>query len=316
MKTFFKRFVNDKSWRKRQLRYWFQDPFWGGLDFVSHYCLRYLPIRVNAKIGAFLGVVAAKYRFKTEDQRARHNLAVLRPDLSEKERDKLRLKMWQNIGQSMSEYSVLDKVYLKNRVTLENKHYLQPFIDNRKPVIFVFAHTGNWEIYGNYVIAYGFDLLGVIKPVRNRFASKIAAIARARMGETIKSGGVIKLIEPGHNSMRTICKHLADKGALWIALDEFKNSQVHGPRLGRQLQLQNSNAAYAARLAQRFNATLIPILNRRNEGSRYTIKIGKPITVPAGENAIAEALLELDQMLEAWVMDNLDQWYMLHELRL
>ncbi|MDO9104831.1 MAG: hypothetical protein Q7U57_07700 [Methylovulum sp.] len=310
MKTTGLRFFNDKAWRKKQLRYWLSDPFWGSLDYACHYGLRHLPISVNAAIGAFLGPLAAQYRFKIDNERAGNNLAVLRPDLNGAAREKMLRQMWQNIGQSMSEYSLLDKIYADNRVSIENSSYLQPLIAEKQAVIFVFAHTGNWEICGNYVIDYGFDVMGLYKPVRNRFASRIADAARERMG------GVIKLIESGPTAMRLICKHLADNGALWIAIDEVKKNQVNVPSFGRQPQTQHSNLAYAVRLAQRYHATIIPVWNRRLPSSRYTVKLGEPITVAAGDEAFAEAFADLDHKLEAWLIDNLEQWYMLHEFRL
>jgi KDO2-lipid IV(A) lauroyltransferase len=218
--------------------------------------------------------------------------------------------MWHNIGQAMAEYSLLDKLYAKKRVTLENFSYLQAFVETRQPVIFIFAHTGNWEICGNYVLDYGFAVMGLYKPVRNRFSSRIADLARARMG------GVIKLVDANQpNAMRLICKHLAHQGALWIAIDEYKNAQVHGPRFGRPIT-QDTNAAFAVRLAQRYQATLIPVWNRRTASARFTVTIGEPFQVAQGEVAATEALLKIDQLLDAWVIANLDQWYMLHELRL
>jgi KDO2-lipid IV(A) lauroyltransferase len=218
--------------------------------------------------------------------------------------------MWQNIGQSMSEYSLLDKIYADNRVLIVNSACLQPLIDHKQAVIFVFAHTGNWEICGNYVIGYGFDVMGLYKPVRNRFASRIADAARARMG------GVIKLIASGPASMRLICRHLDNKGALWIAIDEVKKNQVNVPSFGRKPQTQHSNLAYAVRLAQRYNATIIPVWTRREAASRFTVKLGEPLTVAEGDSAFTEAFATLDQQLETWLINNLEQWYMLHEFRL
>lgn len=309
MKTVFLHFFRDKAWRKKQLRYWINDPIWGGLDYISHYLLRYLPIRANAGIGAFLGIVAAKYRFRIQNERAKNNLAILRPDLSESDREKMLTQMWQNIGRSMSEYSLLDKIYAGKRVSIENDGYLQPFIEHKQSVIFVSAHTGNWEIWGNYIIAHGFDFMALYKPVRNRFASKIATIARNRIG-------LKKLIESNPAAMRLICRHLADKGALWLAIDEVKKNQVNVPSFGRKLKTQHSNLAFAVRLAQRYKAAIIPVWTRRDAESRFTVKFGEPLFVAAGDEAFTTAFANLDQLLETWLRNNLDQWYMLQEFRL
>jgi Kdo2-lipid IVA lauroyltransferase/acyltransferase len=303
--------LKDKQWRKQKIRYWVFDPFWGSLNYITHYALRYVPIEVNAKIGAFLGELAGKYRFRIQNARTKRNLKILRPELNEFERDAIAVKMWRNIGQSMTEYSILDKLYAVRKVTLENNHYLQPFIDNKQPVIFIFAHTGNWEVCGNYVIDYGFDVLGLYKPVRSRFSRRIADNARVRLG------GVIKLLDTNSpNAMRLVCKHLANKGALWIAIDELKNSQICSPRFGRDLSLHNTNAAYAVRLAQRYAATLIPVWNKRNPDLTFSVTIGEPFTVANDELAANEALSKLDRLLEEWIRANLEQWYMLHQIKM
>lgn len=302
---------HDKKARKKWLRYWLQDPFWGSLDIIAHYALRYVPVSVNAKIGATLGEIAGKYRFTKEQARVLHNLAILRPELNARERLSIALSMWRHIGQAMAEYSVMDKLYVEKRINIEHYDYLQTLIVQKQPIIFVSVHTGNWEIYGNYVIGYGMDLMCLYKPVRNRFSRHIADRARERMG------GAIKLVDTNaSNAMRLVCKQLANKNALWLAIDEVKNGQVSSPRFGRDLSLDETNAAYAVRLAQRYNAAIVPLWSTRHADSTFTFTIGEPFTVANNVTAAQEALIKLDTLLETWLKANLEQWYMLHELRL
>lgn len=300
----------DKSWRKRQWRYWLSDPFWGALDYICHYSLRVIPIAANAAIGRFLGPLAAKYRFTKEHQRAEHNLAQLRPELSQAERSEMLTQMWQHIGCHMAEYSLLDKLFAAKRVTIINEQVLTPFIEQKQAMIFVFAHTGNWELCGNYVIGYGFDVMGLYHPVRNRFARRIADSARERMG------GVIKLIPSGPEAMRKMCKQLAGQGALWLAIDEVKKQQLKVPAFGRAPALHSSNLSFALRLAQRYQATIIPIWPLREPGSRFTITLGQPIKLPPGDEAFQQGFHVLEQQLEKWLKAHTEQWYMLHDFTL
>lgn len=300
----------DEKWRKHFIRYWLQDPFWGGLDYITHYALRYVSIRVNAQIGGFLGEIAGKYRFKKTHARVKRNLEILLPTLSDTERDNIAVKMWRNIGQSMTEYSVLDKLSTTNEVTITNYEYIQQAIQNSQPIIFVSAHTGNWEIRADYLIELGLKPLFLFQPVRNRFARRIAIKARTRlMTEN-------NLVEAGPKAMRVICEHLARGHALWLTLDEVKNAQVLAPRFGRTINLNSTNIDYAVRLAQRYQATIIPVWSKRCDNSHFNITVGKPITVDQGEQAAQNTVNQLDIMLEQWIMENIEQWYMLHELRL
>jgi len=308
-RTFIQKITNTQ-WRKHNIRYWLKDPFWGGLDYLTHFSLRYLPISAGARIGKFLGPLAAKYRFQRQDQRVKKNISILQPHLNTKEQTKIANKRWQNIAQSMCEYSVLDKIYNQNKITIYNENFLQPFIDKKQAVIFVFAHTGNWEIFGNYVNKYNFDLLGLYKPVRNRFARKLAEISRQRMG------GNINLLDTNATSMRTVCKHLNNNGALWLAIDEYKNRQVLSPSFGRNIEQKNTNLAYAIRLAQRYDAYILPIWFKRENNSSFNISFSEAFKIEKGEKAQQAAQLRIDNMLEEWIIKNLEQWYMLHELRL
>jgi len=109
---------------------------------------------------------------------------------------------------------------------------------------------------------------------------------------------------------------LANNHALWIAIDEYKESQVLFPRLGRDLPIENTNVSYVVRLAQRYDATIIPIWTKREQDLSFSIKVSKPFKVAKGEQEKQQALVKLDHLLEEWVMENLEQWYMLHQLRL
>jgi KDO2-lipid IV(A) lauroyltransferase len=300
----------DKKWRKHFVRYWLQDPFWGSLDYIAHYALRYVSISLNAQIGGFLGEIAGKYRFKTANARVKRNLTLLRPELSTAERDAIATKMWRNIGQSMSEYSVLDKISDSGGVTMVNYAYAEQAAQSSQPVIFASAHTGNWEIRADSLIESGLKPLFLFQPVRNRFARRIAIKARTRLMTEHN------LLEASPKAMRVMCEHLAKGHALWLPLDEFKNAQVQAPRFGRTLNLRSTNMDYVVRLAQRYQATIIPVWSKRHDDSHFSITMGEPISVEQGEQAVQETIERLDILLEQWIMANLNQWYMLHELRL
>ncbi|MFZ2726010.1 MAG: hypothetical protein WAX77_07170 [Methylococcaceae bacterium] len=301
----------DKKARKRWIRYWLAHPFWGMLNYITHYALRYVPIKVNAAIGSTLGEIAGTKRFVKTHQKVLRNLSLLRPDLDEKAKEQLAVQMWRNIGQSMTEYSLSDKLHKQALVSIENyDQHLLPLIEQKQAIIFVFAHTGNWESHGNYVREKGIDLMCLYKPVENRFSMRIAQNARARMG------GVMKLVDASQpNAMRLVCKHLAAKGALWIAIDEEKNKQVLCPRFGRAISLDNSNLAYVVRLARRYRTAIVPLWTRR-EGLKQITFIDKPLFVADNDEAVQAVELQLEAALENWIKQHLEQWYMLHELRL
>jgi KDO2-lipid IV(A) lauroyltransferase len=302
--------LRNKKWRKKFISYWITDPFWGLLSYPAHYLLRYTPVGVNAAIGAFFGPIAAQLRYKSVNEQVLKNISLLRPDLRHMEKKAIAHAMWRNIGQGRSEYSILDKLSNQNRVTINNLSILESVLNQQSPIIFVTSHTGNWEIRAKYLIELGVNPLFLFQPEKNRFIRRIAHNARSRMIDSKH------LLEASPQAMYRICEHLAKGHAIWIALDEYKNGQVQGPRFNRQQLIKSSNTVYVTRLAQRYGATIIPIWCRRHAGSQFTITFDLPITVEKKEWAVQKTISVLDALLEKHVLSNLDQWYMLPFLTL
>lgn len=301
--------------RKRWIRYWLNDPLWGLLSFITHFSLRYVPLRINAFIGRKLGVLAGKTRFKVKSDRARHNLSLLKPNLNDKELDSLIKRMWQNIGQTMCEYSILDKLWAKGRLDVRNDQGIHECLKRKQAIIFTAAHLGNWEAQASYASDNNLPLLVMYKPVRNRFSRIISAIARARMK--------IQTEPTDKYATRKMCKHLAKKGALWLPIDDFKNNQVHTPRFGRELRLEETNAAYIVRLAKRYNAAIILVRTKRINDTSWlplpSLKVifSDPLQINDKSDAgVYQFLKKLDKKIESWVLEDPEQWFMLHELRL
>ncbi len=304
MKDVFLKFCQDKAWRKQFIRYWLLDPFWGGLDLMCHYSFRLMPLSVPQKIGAFLGELAGKYRFQKANQRAEHCLKLLKPDLSDADRAQLLLAMWRNIGRTMSEYSIADLLWKDGRVTTENADVIKRCREQKRPIIFVTAHLGNWEVISGYCIDNNLDSLSLYQPERNRFVTQLAEKSRKKLGT--------RTVAAGRQALRRMSQHLTQGHVVWLAIDEYKKGRVWGPLLGRDLDTRSSNAAYAVRLAQRHHAAIIPYRTERKPLSHFVVTFYEPLFVNNNADEIRSAL---DKQVESWVREHPEQWYMLHEFR-
>jgi KDO2-lipid IV(A) lauroyltransferase len=216
--------------------------------------------------------------------------------------------MWGNIGKAMCEYSILDLLWKKGRIHVENTQVIDECIANNQAIIFTAAHLGNWEAQASYAADNNLPLMAMYKPVRNRFSKKIADLARDRMK--------IITVPTDKNAIKNMCNHLANKGALWLPIDDFKNGQVHFPCFGRPIALKGTNASHIVRLAERYHAAIIPVKTRRRDTLSPHIDVRFCEAVMVHEGQVEQALDKLNQMIESWVMEDLDQWFMLHELRM
>lgn len=302
--------LKSKQGRKQLFRYWVRDPVFGVTSFALHYFMRFIPMRLNAWLGANIGKLAFKTLLKTKAERARHNLAILKPDLSPQEVDALLDAMWANIGQSMCEYSILDKLWDKGRVHV-NDHDAIDYITSGKPFIFTGVHLGNWEAQASYVHAKKIPLMAMYKPPRSRFSRKIAEISRNRMD--------ILTVPTDAQAMRKMYRHLENNGAIWLPIDDFKHNQVHFPRFGRPVTTKGINASHIVRMALRFNAAIVPVQITRtnNPPPSFDVHVHRPMFLQDNSEASIAAFLEsIDKLVEGWIMQHPEQWFMMHELRL
>ena len=289
--------LKDRNMRKKLYRYWVSDIIFGGANFLTHYTLRYVPLWMNSFIGSKIGRLAGKYRFTQENQRAKYNLKLFRPNASDEEVDALLEVMWGNVGKALCEYSVLDKLWNKGRVEMKNSHIVEACVKQNQPIIFTGAHLGNWEAQAAYCVDEGIPLMAMFKPPRNRMD--------------------ILTVPTDKHAIKRMCDHLASKHALWLPIDDHKNGQVHTPRFGRPQALRGTNAAYIVRLAKRYNAAIIPVRTKRLDTFSPSLSATFHDAMYVNEDQdVDDVLARLDGMIEEWVLENPEQWYMLHELRL
>lgn len=302
--------LSTQQGRKQLFRYWVLDPLFGGMGFFLHYFLRFVPMRVNSWIGAQLGKLVFNVYLTKEAHRAKHNLSLLKPELSQREINQLANKMWENIGQTFCEYSILDKLWDKGRVNVDDSEAID-YLMSGKPVIFTAVHLGNWEAQASYVHAKNIPLMAMYKPVRNRFSRKISAIARSRMN--------ILTIPTDAQAMRKMYRHLEKNGALWLPIDDLKKGQVHFPRFGRPIQLKGINASHIVRMAKKFDAAIVPVqITRVNQPPpSFDVKVHSPMLLTdKSDEGIAAFLHQIDKEVESWIMEKPEQWFMMHDLRL
>jgi KDO2-lipid IV(A) lauroyltransferase len=65
--------------------------------------LRILPAPLASWLGGWLSANIARRSMKLRDQRARTNLATLRPDVPEAAREAMLTRRWFNLGRTMAE---------------------------------------------------------------------------------------------------------------------------------------------------------------------------------------------------------------------
>ena len=290
--------------------YWILDPFWGGLDYLTHILLRLMPLSWVSTLGAGIGSLA-KHRFRKANADAIANMELFFPEISESEIKRLVDNMWCNIGRTLTEMVVLDSLDLKSHVNVINEEMLQG-IDRTRPVIFLYPHLGNWEILALLIVRLGFKLNILYERLPNRFQRKLLENTRRRSG--------YELISPDHQGIRRMYSALDAGESIGMAMDEFKHGRIIAPTFNGHPD-ENGNIRYAIKMARRFGADIISGYCSRGDKNKikFTIsacdhyRIKEP---PYKDKTDEEIANDINTRCRRWIIDHADQWYMLHRARI
>lgn len=269
--------------------------------------LRLLPAAMASWIGGWLSANVARRRMKLRDQRARSNLALLRPDLNDAAREQILTRRWFNLGRTMAELANVDRLVSPRRIAIQDKAAYQEALDSPRPMIFLTVHIGNWDLLAAHLKASCDRApLGVYDPPADPAQARMLQRARqSYMGEAITGSG----------AARAIVRHLSesDRAMLYILIDERRDMQVAFPRFGRDIGA-SGNLSIALRLARRSNARFLPFYLARETGVRFSLRWHPPLDPAILDDA---AILDsIDGFLGQACIDHADQWLALHDMDL
>lgn len=269
--------------------------------------LRWLPAGLASWLGGWLSVHVARRRMKLRDARARANLAILRPDLSQPEREAMLTRRWINVGRTLAELANIDRLVNDAHVRVIDKAGYDAVLDGPGPMIAFTCHLGNWDLLAAH-IKWSTDRpgLGVYEdPEDPRIAAQLKKARSSYMGEAIG----------GEGAARGVLKHLTqkDRATLYILADERRERQVWFPTFGRPLP-PSGNLSIALRLARKVGARILPFYLLRTQGPHFDLHWHPPLDPGAlSDEAIVAAL---DAYLGRACLAHADQWLALHDMDL
>ena len=291
--------------RRRAIRYWCADVAVGAFNSAMHHGLRLLPVDWCSAIGARLGQVSPA-RYRESDARARQVFIRLRPEASDPAwLDAAMRRLWRNVGRTMAEYSVLDRLWEAGRIDVEGMEHVDAAHASGQPILFACLHLANWETGVRAVVEAGHSLTAYYLPPENRFEHRLVKKVRDRYGVTT--------ILPGHYSNRAVLRLLREnKDVFMFYIDEFIRDRVHAPAFGRKLQ-PTGNIAYVARLAAISGAKVIPVYSVRvGDSARFKVTFLPEVELVNTGNRDADTMANiarLDAVIDPVIKANLDQWY-------
>ena len=299
--------------RRKAMRFHVSDRLFGGGKIAMHAVFRRLPPEVGSN---FAGRVLAPrsrryYAGKPIIARLDGNIARLVPELADDPvaRSAIIDRWFENTARAMAEFSQLETVSLPPRTTVEGLEHVERLRAAGRKTMVTTVHTGMWEMISYYGSRHFEDNgTGAWAPQSNRFENRIVARNRQRLG--------IKVLPATPRLARQLYRILSVPGqTVVLVIDEPSEGQVKFPLFGRPLETK-CNFAFALYCAQKAGAAVVPAVITRTGPTRFTYRYEPPIEVPPGDEAFQAAASALNAIYEPHVLAHLDQWYMLHRLRL
>lgn len=221
-------------------------------------------------IGAFVGPLImnriAKQRERGIKQLMR-GLSISRPEAEE-----ILQRVYRNIGMSTMEMLymprlVKDRKNIEKYIKIDHPEYLEAAYAEKKGIVGLTAHVGNWEWLGAGLALYGYDTSAIGKKQADDALMKIINTYRAMAGQHIflTGNGGYEMI-PAARAMKknNILGFLSDKDGNKTGIPVLFMNQVFSFPQG------------PAVFAKKFKAPILPIFITRNEdGKGHTISVGK-----------------------------------------
>jgi len=233
-------------------------------------------------------------------RRIADNLALVWPDMPASEVRRLQREVPDNVGRTVIEiYSGAEFVARAAAIppvgpgvaALDAAHAAG------RPVILVTGHFGNYDASRAALIARGFPVGALYKPMSNSLFNTHYEAAIGRIGQP--------LFARGSKGLAGMVRFLKGGGMLGLLIDQHMK---HGAPLGF-FGVEASTALSAAELALKYDALLVPTYGiRQPDGLGFEIVVEAPIPHGTPE-AMTQAL---NDSLEALVRRHPGQWFWIH----
>ena len=238
-------------------------------------------------------------------ERARRNLRLAMPELSETRIAEIVRGMWDNLGRTFAEYPHLGRITdpASGRVNWADMDPVRRLRDDWGAGILCSAHIANWEIMPVTAAQNGIDMTIIVREPNNPHVRDIVDRMRGVAG-----GGRTPKGEAGAKESIRVLRAGRVLGALF---DQKLNRGLAVPFFS----IEAMTAAAPAQLAVRFRCPIILVRIERTGPARFRLTAQGPLELPDTGNRQEDTLLltrRMNELLEAWIRDRPEQWFWLH----
>jgi len=186
----------------------------------------------------------------------------------------LALVVLQVLRSSKMSISEMEKI-----VSFENREIVDKALQEGKPIIFVSAHYGNWELGATALSALITPTTSIHKKMNDGYFDAYLMKSRTKFNMTMaeKKGAIkhlVKALKQGKSLSMMIDQNVNPRDGIFIDFLGAKATQTSAP----------------AFLARKFDLKIIPLMINTSPEKEHVVTIFKPITVDKTDDAEADIL--------------------------
>jgi len=232
------------------------------------------------------------------------NLEIAFPNLTKKERKKIAKSFYKKFVFYMADIIdslTITKDELKKKVNVIGEEYLYNIKDSKKPIVFMTAHFGNWEVVPKIIGGiYEIPMVVLMREFDN-----------PKIGEFFKksrnSFNISTLNKK--SSAREIIKAFREGKALGILIDQHSTSDT-----AVEVEFFNKKVKFnraVSTLAKKFNAIILPMFSYTQNG-KYYLELLPPKEF--GEHDTIESFTQWQaSVIESMIKQHPDEYYWFHK---
>jgi Kdo2-lipid IVA lauroyltransferase/acyltransferase len=263
---------------------------------------RLIPVDIASHLMGFFWRKLAP--LNARHKRAIRHLALAYPDMSHKDREKIVLGMWENLGRVAAETFHVDRLLKQDfRFEAVPDETTEQVLRGETACLFVSFHSANWELCVQPAVRQGVKITGVYQQLRNPESDK----ALRSLRRDLYKGG---LLSKGHQTARKILSTLKSGGVVAMMGDLRETRGIQVPFFG---QMAYANTVPAS-LARACNVPIVLGRVIRKDGVNFRIET-KTVFVPTTDDRQADieaTTSEMHSIFEDWIREHPEQWMWIH----
>ncbi len=260
--------------------------------------LRIIPIDIASSVTGWLGSKIGP--LTSWHKRAKSNLLLAMPELSEERHCEILLGMWWNLGRNIGEFShTLSLMNSPARVKIEG---LEKIIKCEKGSIIFGAHQANWEVIPTILKRISRKSGIVYRPLNNPIANFLVQRRQKYLNATF--------FLKGRRAATGMLSTVEARGIIALLIDQQLREGRMVPFFGVPAKTPIAHIKIAAKL----QIKLFPVETFRTKGAFFKMVIHDPIIIrkAASDAEILELAKDINELIEGWIKKRPEQWLWPH----